>query len=83
MNIRQQYTVERIIINIYNSNKDKSLNEIKKMIKEQIKSRINEETASKVGTDKIIEVVIKNRKEENKLSVCSNNRKVKKEKEER
>lgn len=83
MNIRQQYTVERIIINIYNSNKDKSLNEIKKMIKEQIKSRINEETASKVGTDKIIEVVIKNRKEENKLSVCSNNGKVKKEKEER
>lgn len=77
MNIRQQFAVERIIVDIYNSNKDKSLDEIKKMIKEQIKLGINEETASKVGTDKIMEVVVKNKKEENRLLVPSSNKNIK------
>lgn len=82
MNIRQQYTVERIVIETYNKNKDKPFNEIKKMIKLRIELEISEEVASKVGTEKIIEIVNKsnNSKKENKGSksykpYCNKNKK--------
>lgn len=57
MNLRQQYAVERIIRDVVTNNKDKSLNELKRMIKAQIRLKFDESLASQIGTDEIIEVI--------------------------
>ena len=57
MNLRQEYTIKRIIKETVINNKDKSLNEIKRLVKAQIRLQIDEEIASKVGSDTIIEVI--------------------------
>ena len=57
MNLRQEYTVRRIIKETVNNNKDKSLNEIKRLVKAQIRMQIDDETASKVGSEYILEVI--------------------------
>ena len=57
MNIRQEYTVKRIIKDIVINNKDKSLNELKRMVKAQLRVKFDEEIASKIGSEAIIEVI--------------------------
>jgi len=57
MNLSQKYQVERIISQIVTCNKSKSLNELKRMIKSQIRLEVGPEIASEVGIDEIIEVI--------------------------
>ena len=57
MNLRQEYTVKRIIKDIIINNKDKSLNEIKRIVKAQIRVQFGEEVASKIGSEAIREVI--------------------------
>lgn len=57
MNLRQEYAVKRIIKDTVSNNKDKSLNEIKRMVKAQIRLELDEQIASKVGSEAIIEVI--------------------------
>ena len=71
MNIRQKYTVERIVREMAAANKDKPLNELKRMIKEQIRLEVDQEIASKIGIDEIIKIISeeKRQKEESNLIV--------------
>lgn len=62
MNLREKYKIERIIGNIVRENKDKPLNEIKKMVKEELRQEEErgewkKNISSKVGIDEIIEVI--------------------------
>ena len=57
MNLRHEYTIKRIIKETVSNNKDKSLNEIKRMVKAQLRVKFDEEIASKIGSEAIIEVI--------------------------
>ena len=61
MNLIQEYAVKRIIKETVSNNKDKSLNEIKRMVKAQIREQLDEGIASKVGSETIIEVITSER----------------------
>ena len=61
MNLRQEYTVKRIIRETVINNKDKSLNEIKRLVKAQIRVQLDEGIASKIGSEAIIEVITSER----------------------
>lgn len=62
MKLREKYKIERIIKEVVTENKDKTLNEIKRMVKEEIRQEEERVTlgkgiSSKVGIDDIIEVI--------------------------
>lgn len=65
MDINEANKVEQIIRKIVEENTDKSLDEIKRMVKEELRRRdqtkgrqdLKEQIAPKVGTEEIIEII--------------------------
>ena len=55
------YIIDEIIIRIARENKNLSINEIKKMVKNEVKLKVDEKIASKISIDYIIDVMIKNK----------------------
>ena len=60
-NILIQSNVDTIIVNVTKQNRGMQLNDIKKIIKDKIRRRINSKKASEIDIDYIIDVITKNR----------------------
>ena len=85
MNLSQKYQVERIIINVVTTNKDKTLNELKRLVKAKIEEQISLKIASEIGIEEIIEIITQNKllKEDNEdkttTKKCKSTNKIKEE----
>ena len=61
MNLSQKYQVERITREVVNSNKDKTLNELKRLIKAKIREKISLKVASEIKIEQILEIISQNK----------------------
>lgn len=89
MKLREKYKIERIIKEVVTENRDKTLNEIKTMVKEELRQQEERATlekglSSKVGINDIIEVIttqklLRNNQENRMNTVKENEQKEKNE----
>ena len=74
MKLYQKFRLERIIQEIVTNNKDKSLNELKRMIKAQIRLETSSKLASEININEIIEVITNKELLRNKQKQINYNR---------
>lgn len=89
MKLREKYKIERIIKEVVTENRDKTLNEIKTMVKEELRQEeeragLEKGLSSKVGINDIIEVIttqklLRNNQENRMNTVKENEQKEKNE----
>ena len=61
MNMKEEYQVENIIIETAKENRDIHLNELKRIVKNRIREKLDKRVASEVGIEDIFNIISKNR----------------------